>query len=85
MTPTSAPAIPLADVSGESGQTQAQLVTQRRIIIREVDMDLVVEDIQTTIDRISDIAVESGGWVVDSRRYSLHDGGISIRVPAERL
>ena len=85
MTPTPAPAIPSADVSGESGQTQAQLVTQRRIIIREVDMDLVVEDIQATIDRISDIAVESGGWVVDSRRYSLHDGGISIRVPAERL
>ena len=85
MTPTPAPAIPSADVSGESDQTQAQLVTQRRIIIREVDMALVVENIQATIDRISDIAVESGGWVVDSRRYSLHDGGISIRVPAERL
>ena len=85
MTPTPAPAMSSADASGESDQTQAQLVTQRRIIIREVDMDLVVENIQATIDRISDIAVESGGWVVDSRRYSLHDGGISIRVPAERL
>ena len=85
MTPTPAPAMSSADASGESDQTQAHLVTQRRIIIREVDMALVVENIQATIDRISDIAVESGGWVVDSRRYSLHDGGISIRVPAERL
>ena len=73
----------LLESISESEQPQAQLVTDRRIIIREVDMDLVVEDIQVAIDRIADIAVDAGGWVVDSSRYSLHRGGIGIRVPAE--
>ena len=75
----------LLESISESEQPQAQLVTDRRIIIREVDMDLVVEDIQVAIDRIADIAVDAGGWVVDSSRYSLHRGGVSIRVPAQLL
>ena len=75
----------LSEVGNASGQPQAQLVTDRRIIIREVDMDLVVEDIQAVIDRVADIAADAGGWVVDSSRYSLHRGGISIRVPAELI
>ena len=85
MAPTPAPAISSADVSGESGQTQAQLVTQRRIIIREVDIDLVVDDIQPTMDRIAEMAADAGGWVVDRGRSSLHSGRISFRVPSERL
>ena len=68
-----------------SGQAQAELVTQRRIIIREVDMDLVVDDIQSTMDRIAEMAAEVGGWVVDSGRSSLHSGRISFRVPSELL
>ncbi len=63
----------------------AQLVTQRRIIIREVDMSLVVDEIQTAIDEIADIADDAGGWVVDSGRWALHIGSISIRVPADVL
>ena len=63
----------------------AQLVTQRRIIIREVDMSLVVDEIQATMDEIADIADEAGGWVVDSGRWALHGGSISIRVPSEVL
>ena len=85
MTPTPAPAMSSTDASGESGQTQAQLVTQRRIIIREVDIDLVVDDIQSTMDRIADMAADAGGWVVDSGRSSLHSGRISFRVPSDRL
>ena len=63
----------------------AQLVTQRRIIIREVDMSLVVDEIQKAIDEIADLADEAGGWVVDSGRWALHSGSISIRVPSELL
>ena len=63
----------------------AQLVTQRRIIIREVDMSLVVDEIQTAIDKIADLADGAGGWVVDSGRWALHGGSISIRVPADVL
>ena len=90
-TPTPVAAMPartdrqvLSEAEGPSGE-QVQLVVDRRIIIREVDMDIVVEDIQEAIDEVSDIAVDAGGWVVDSSRYSLHRGGVSIRVPAELL
>ena len=69
-------------VSSEADSTRAQLVTQRRIIIREVDMSLVVDDIQAAIDEIAEMAEDVGGWVVDSGRWSLHSGSISIRVPA---
>ena len=75
----------LTEAGSGSQHTQAQLVTQRRIIIREVDMGLVVDDIQSTIDRIADMAADAGGWVVDSGRSSLHGGNISIRVPADLL
>ena len=72
-------------VSSEADSTRAQLVTQRRIIIREVDMSLVVYDIQAAIDEIAEMAADEGGWVVDSGRRSLHSGSISIRVPADVL
>ncbi len=72
-------------VSSEADSTQAQLVTQRRIIIREVDMALVVDEIQGAIDDIAELAENAGGWVVDSGRWSLHSGSISIRVPADVL
>ena len=69
----------------EADSTRAQLVTQRRIIIREVDMSLVVDEIQGTVDEIAELAENAGGWVVDSGRWSLHSGSISIRVPADVL
>ncbi len=72
-------------VSSEADSTQAQLVTQRRIIIREVDMALVVDEIQGAIDEIAELAESAGGWVVDSGRWSLHSGSISMRVPADVL
>ena len=73
------------EVSSEADSTRAQLVTQRRIIIREVDMSLVVDEIQGAIDDIAEMAEDAGGWVVDSGRWSLHSGSISIRVPADVL
>ena len=72
-------------VSSEADSTRAQLVTQRRIIIREVDMSLVVDEIQGAVDEIAELAENAGGWVVDSGRWSLHSGSISIRVPADML
>lgn len=69
----------------ESPEPQAQLVAQRRIIVRTVDMTLVVDQIQTMIDRIADIAAGSGGWVVSSDHASTHTGRISFRVPAQSL
>ena len=71
--------------SASEAQTQAQLVSQRRIIVRTANMVIVVGDIQTAIDDISQMADVLGGWVVSTDRSRKHDGSISIRVPAANL
>ncbi len=63
----------------------AQLATQRRIIIRTVNMSIVVDQIQAAIDDIARIADEAGGWMVSSDHSLKHAGSISIRVPATGL
>ena len=68
-----------------SPQQQAQLVTQRRIIIRTVNMSIVVDQIQAAIDDISELANSMGGWVVSTDRREKHTGVISVRVPAADL
>ena len=68
-----------------SPQQQAQLVSQRRIIIRTVNMSIVVDEIQAAIDDISDLADSMGGWVVSTDRRVKHSGVISVRVPAADL
>ena len=68
-----------------SQQQPAQLVAQRRIIIRTVNMSIVVDDIQDAIDHIARIADESGGWMVSSDRSLKHAGSVSVRVPATGL
>ena len=74
-------------LSGSPAQPQqpAQLVTQRRIIIRTVNMSIVVDQIQAAIDDISELADDMGGWVVSTDRSRKHDGSVSIRVPAADL
>ena len=71
--------------SDGSAQTQAQLVSQQRIIIRTVNMTIVVDEIQAAMDDISELAVSMGGWVVSSDRRQKHTGRVSIRVPAADL
>ena len=84
--PTAAPAAMSAtDANIDTTYPQAHLVTQRRIIVRTVDMTLVVDQIQSMIDRVADIAADSGGWVVSSDHASTHTGRISFRVPASSL
>lgn len=63
----------------------AQLVTQRRIIIRTVNMAIVVDQIQPAIDEISELADDMGGWVVSTDRSLKHAGSISVRIPADDL
>ena len=71
--------------SDASTQTPAQLVSQRRIIVRTADMVIVVDEIQAAIDEISRMADVLGGWVVSTDRSRKHDGRVSIRVPAVSL
>ena len=66
-------------------ETPAQLVSQRRIIVRTANMVIVVDEIQAAIDDISRMADVLGGWVVSTDRSLKHAGSISIRVPAVGL
>ena len=59
-----------------------------RMIVRNGDMSLVVEDVATARDEIDQLAVSLGGWVVDSNIYGEEEetrGWISIRVPSEKF
>ena len=69
--------------SGDESQI-AQLVSQRRIIVRTVNMSIVVDEIQSAIDRISELADSLGGWVVSTDRQRRHAGTVSLRAPRPR-
>jgi len=88
------PAPPSGGPGGEQAETPADtgteeaiasLVAQQRIIVRTVDMTSVVENVAASVDAVSRVAVENGGWVVSSNRAEEHQATISIRVPADRL
>jgi hypothetical protein len=74
-----------------SATTPQQAV--ERIVIKNADMTLVVSDPPGSMDRISKLAEEMGGFVVsaDLSEYTLDNGvkvpqaSITIRVPAEKL
>jgi hypothetical protein len=63
----------------------ATLVTQKRIIVRTVQMTLTVADVSASVDGVAELAQEMDGWVVSSERSEKQRGFISIRVPADRL
>ena len=57
-----------------------------RMIVRTADIALVVNDVATALDRISELADNLGGYVVSSNSWKEDDrlvGIIDIRVPAE--
>jgi hypothetical protein len=59
-----------------------------RIIVRNADMSLVVEDVLQTRDEIEALATSLGGWVVNSNIYDNDteiSGWVSIRIPSEQF
>ncbi len=83
--PTASPTPRQVSIGSESEESEVRRVSQTRIIVRTVDIELVVSDIQVAIDEISGIADDAGGWVVETDRSRKHRGFISTRVPAEDL
>ena len=71
--------------SSISEEAVAALVTQQRIIVRTVQMNLEVSDVPAMLEEIAKLAEELVGWVVSSNRFERHQGSISFRVPAQRL
>jgi hypothetical protein len=74
-----------ARTQGSELEAEVALVSQNRVIVRTVRMDLEVADVAGAVDAIGDIAEDLGGWVVSSDRSRKHRGSISMRVPAEDL
>lgn len=63
-------------------------VVQERLIIRNANLSLIVPDTETSLTRISDLAENTGGWVVNSNtnQYSTYtSGNITVRIPAEQF
>lgn len=73
--------------------TTADVPQQERVILRNATLTIVVADTETTLDSISTMADEMGGWVVTASSSShtrsdditYTNGSITVRVPAERL
>ncbi len=69
-------------------------VTVDRLVIKNADMAIVVKDPQASVDEISKMAEEMGGYVVSSNLYrtsygvnniEVPEATITVRVPAEKL
>lgn len=76
----------VAPVPEEAGAGVLPSTAEERMIIRNGDMSLVVEDVTRARDEITRLAVRLGGWVVSSRISGEEEelrGWISIRVPDE--
>ncbi len=76
----------VANISSDIMQTSLQAGDlQERLIIRDGNMTIVVEDTDQALTEIVRLAAAKNGWVVDSSVYQSNggkSGTITIRVPA---
>jgi hypothetical protein len=81
-----APSEPEADFS--SAGFEEVPFPEERIIVRNGDMSLVVDDVADARDEINELAVRLGGFVVNSNIYGEGEemrGWISIRIPSDKF
>jgi hypothetical protein len=92
--PVEAPGFGIAKQTGGEALSardydDSDIDTIDRKIIKSGNITLVVDDIVVSIDAISDMANELGGYVVSSNKYQSNNdrlsGMVTIRVPAERF
>ena len=74
-----------ADANGGSGGLRQSPLPQNRVIVHTAKLNLVVEDVAQSADRIRDVALDLGGWLVSSDRESRHSASVAVRVPAQSL
>ena len=91
-TPTAMPAFAAEDgdggaagANGGSGGVRLSPLPQRRVIVHTAKLNLIVADVARSVDRIRDVALDLGGWLVSSDRESRHSASIAVRVPAQSL
>jgi Domain of unknown function (DUF4349) len=84
---------PVRDVAGSSYNTSVPQANPDRMVIKNANMTIIVPDPTTSMDRISQLAEEMGGFVVSAAltQTSLANGkevpnaSVTIRVPAARF
>lgn len=89
-TPGAAPSGPSSDSDNPSPpltplEQQQPQVGSERVIVRNVDMTVEVNEPAQIVAEVSRIAAREGGWVVQSQNIEVHRGSVDIRVPANRL
>ena len=72
----------------EAGARAADYATTERLIIRNANLDIVVQDTQEMVDNLNAMAEELGGYVIESNLQQYEEGmeaRLRIRVPADSL
>lgn len=67
--------------ASEEAKNTVVAQAQERFVIKNADLAIVVEDPETRMKEISDLAVAMGGYVVTSNLYQTYYGPNSIEVP----
>jgi len=67
--------------------SESPSVPEERMIVRNGDISLVVEDVAEAQDEVAGLATRLGGWVVNSNIYGDEEmrGWISIRIPSDKF
>ena len=61
---------------------------QERLIIRNADLSIIVDDAEESLAAIEELVNEAGGWVVNSNIWQYDEvkrGSVTVRVPADQL
>jgi len=77
-----------ADTESSVGGRPSDTAAIERLIIRNANLDIVVRDTETTVDEITALAEELGGYVIESTVSEYREGKqayLRLRVPAEDL
>ncbi|MBT3315620.1 MAG: DUF4349 domain-containing protein [Anaerolineae bacterium] len=88
-----APAAPMMEEARSSTGSSVEAAQQERLVIKNADLSITVDDPEEKIVAISALADSLGGHVVNSNTYQSYadsgaqvpEGSITIRVPSEDL
>jgi hypothetical protein len=92
--PAPAPGAPALSNSASMEEYDYQIpAAVERVVIKNASLEIVVQDPITSVDAISRMAEEMGGFVVNSNTYRIRtqrgnevpEANITVRVPANRL
>ena len=79
-----------ASSSSDTLYAVAARIEEQRIVLKDASLQIVVENVATTLETITKLAEEMGGWVINSSTTKsaytsvpdMMTGSIAIRVPA---